>query len=200
MVLSPSPKTSPSFLSAHRPCQGSPFREQQVAPFLLTRAKPTPEIPNLLHMAPRSWPVVFYYEAVTLSPTEPPHFRPGLGKFCRPSAARAAYGMAAPGYGPGAGSRGVPSPEESTCDAGRISLEFRGAPESSQDARRSNTRLERAPSTPPRPAAGSSPPAPVSAKGPRERVGSGPGTPRGGSRRGKGAPGTSSRRLLPPGP
>lgn len=68
--------------------------------------------------------------------------------------------MAAPGYGPGAGSPGVPSPEDSTRDVGRISLEFRGAPESSQDARRSNTRLERAPSTPPWPAAGSPSPSP----------------------------------------
>lgn len=47
--------------------------------------------------------------------------------------------MAAPGYGPGAGSPGVPLPEDSTQDAGRISLEFRGVPESSHDARRSNT-------------------------------------------------------------
>lgn len=68
--------------------------------------------------------------------------------------------MAAPGYGPGAGSPGVSSPEDSTRDVGRISLEFRGAPESSQDARRSNTRLERAPSTPPWPAAGSPSPSP----------------------------------------
>lgn len=36
--------------------------------------------------------------------------------------------MAAPRYGPGASSPGVPSPEDSTRDVGRISLEFRGAP------------------------------------------------------------------------
>lgn len=61
----------------------------------------------------------YRYQGCHLSPREPPHFGLGVGS-SRPSAAQAASGTAAPGYGPGAGSGGVPSPEGSTRDVGSI--------------------------------------------------------------------------------
>lgn len=91
MVLSLSPKTSPSY-SELRPCQPESLqREQQVAPFLLTRARPTPEIPNLPHVAPRSWPAVSYYWAVNGSNRTtpfPPAAREVLPAFSGPGCFR----------------------------------------------------------------------------------------------------------------
>lgn len=157
-------------------------------------------------MWPRGLGLRFPTTGLSMGPTEPPHFRPRLGKFCRPSAARAAFGMAAPGYGPGVGSPGAASPEDYSRRKQGFPGVYRSPRIQSRCASVKHTPGEGS-SAPPRPAAGSPSPSPGLGAGRRGGPLPAPGNawaPAQGHH--VGAPGVARcsrnqpRRLLPQGP
>ena len=101
-------------------------------------------------------------KAVTLNPIEPPHFRLGSGSSSglqRPKLLLAWLPLVTR---PRAGSPGVPSPEDFFSLRRRQDFpKFRRVSESSYQARRSDTRLERAPLASPGPATRSPAPSPA---------------------------------------